>query len=122
MLTITIYSIFNYIMDNKHKKDYIEAKKMRRDEKRSEKRNATGEEVIFIFEKILEGWKTIKIYNTIVQTNPKTFIDKKRVEKISTGNCKVFKEELTQENYEYYLELRDKVYNYNCETRSKNNK
>ena len=52
-------------MDNHYKK-----KKERREKKRLEKREITGEEVIFIFEKTLEGWKTIRIYNTIIQNNP----------------------------------------------------
>ena len=45
-------------------------KKVRREKKRTEKRSITGEEVIFIFEKFIEGWATIKIYNTIIQNNP----------------------------------------------------
>ena len=46
-------------------------KEDRREVKRTAKRNITGEEVIFVFEKVLEGWKTIKIYNTLIQNNPK---------------------------------------------------
>ena len=99
-------------MDNKYKKDFIKMKKERREKKRTNKRSVTGEEVIFIFEKVLEEWKTIKIYNTIIQSNPNTFIDKKLTEQISTGNCKVYENELSKERYEYYVSLRDKVYNY----------
>ena len=77
-------------MDNKYKKDFIQMKKERREKKRTVKRDITGEEVIFIFEKVLEGWKTIKIYNTLIQNNPKSLLDKKKVEKIATGNCKIF--------------------------------
>ena len=55
-------------------------KKKRRELKRTNKRSVTGDEVIFIFEKILEGWKTIKIFNTIIQTNPSSLINKKQVE------------------------------------------
>jgi hypothetical protein len=94
------------------KKKHIQAKKQRREKKRCEKRSITGEEVIFIFEKILEGWKTIKIYNTIIQNNPNSNIDKKITEKISTGNCKVYENELSKERYEYYLCLREKIYIY----------
>ena len=65
-------------MDNKYKKQFIQWKKERREKKREQKRDVTGEEVIFIFEKILEGWKTIQIYNTIIQQNPESHIDKKR--------------------------------------------
>jgi hypothetical protein len=86
-------------------------KSNRRSIKRSDKRSITGEEVIFIFEKVLEGWKTIRIFNTIIQTNPNSSADKKIVEAVSTGNCKVFPAELSDEKYKYYLELRTKVYN-----------
>ena len=88
-------------------------KKDRREKKRTDKRSVSGEEVIFIWEKVLEGWKTIKIYNTIIQQNPNSLIDKKITETISTGNCKVFESELSKERYIYYKILRDKVYEYN---------
>lgn len=99
-------------MDNKYKREFIQIKKNRRENKRTTKRTATPEEVIFIFEKILEGWKTIKIYNNIIQNNPKSLLDKKKVEKISTGNCKIFENELSKEKYAYYVNLREKVYYY----------
>jgi hypothetical protein len=97
-------------MDNKYKKQFIQFKKERREKKREQKRDVTGEEVIFIFEKILDGWKTIQIYNTIIKQNPESHIDKKKVEVISTGNCKVFETELSKERYEHYLTLREKIY------------
>jgi ASC-1-like (ASCH) protein len=96
----------------------IKKKAERREVKKKNRRNATGEDVIFIFEKILEGWKTIRIYNTIVQTNPNSEILKKNVENISTGNSKVYEKELTSERYQYYLELRDKVYQYHINKKS----
>lgn len=94
--------------DNK----YIQMKKERREKKRTQKRDITGEEVIFIFEKVLEGWKTIRIYNTIIQNNPISLINKKKVETIATGNCKVFESELLKERYDYYLALRRQVYDF----------
>jgi hypothetical protein len=97
-------------MDNDYKKKHIQKKKERREKKRLEKREITGDEVIFIFEKTLEGWKTIRIYNTIIQNNPTSKINKKITEKIATGNCKVYESELTKERYEYYNELREKIY------------
>lgn len=100
-------------MDNKYKKEYIQIKQERREIKRSTKRSVTGEEVIFIFEKVLEGWKTIRIYNTIIQNDPNSSVDKRKVETISTGNCKIYSSELSKERYEYYLVLRDKVYKFN---------
>jgi hypothetical protein len=89
---------------------YIEAKQKRREIKKKDRRSASAEEVIYIFEKILEGWKTIRIFNTIIQTNPKSLVLKKNVENISTGNTKVYESELSEDRYKYYLELREKVY------------
>jgi anthranilate phosphoribosyltransferase len=88
----------------------IEIKKKRKELKKKDKRCASAEEVIFIFEKILEGWKTIRIYNTIIQNNSNSLVKKKNVENISTGNSKVYESELSLEKYNYYLELRQKVY------------
>ena len=98
---------------NVYKKEFIQMKKERRENKRTQKRAIKGEEVIFIFEKVLEGWKTIKIYNTIIQNYPSSDADKKITETISTGNCKVYESELSKERYEYYKILREKVYEYN---------
>lgn len=91
---------------------YIDEKKKRREVKKKDRRSATAEEVIFIFEKILEGWRTIKIYNTIIQLNPKSDVKKKNVETISTGNSKVYQNELSENRFKYYNELREKVYQY----------
>lgn len=91
---------------------YIEIKKKRREIKRSDKRNTSAKEVIYIFEKILLGWKTIRIYNTIIQENPQSKTTKKNVEKISTGNCKVYESELDKEQFEHYKLIREKVYEY----------
>lgn len=88
----------------------IEAKRKRREEKKKIRRSSSAEEVIFIFEKIIEGWKTIRIYNTIIQNNPKSLVAKKNVETISTGNCKIYEDELSPDRYKYYIELREKVY------------
>ena len=96
--------------ENKHRQQYLAAKKERRIKKRTTKRDITGEEVIFIFEKVLEGWPTIKIFNTMKQANPPSNIIKKKVEVIATGNCKVFENELEPIRYQLYLELREKVY------------
>jgi len=92
-----------------------EIKQARRELKRTKKRRATAEEVIYIFEKILEGWKTIRIYNTMIQQHPTSNIEKKKVETISTGNSKVYETELTPQQYHYYQELRKKVYTYHRE-------
>jgi hypothetical protein len=99
-------------MENIYKTKYNQIKSERRSIKRSDKRFLSGEEVIFIFEKVLEGWKTIKIFNTLIQTNPSSLADKKNVENVSTGNCKVYPNELSKERYNYYLELRSMVYDF----------
>jgi len=100
-------------MDNILKKEFIQLKKERREKKKCLKRSVTGEEVIFIFEKVLEGWKTIRIYNTIIQNKPDSALDKNKTETIATDNCKVYETEMTKERYEYYKILREKVYEYN---------
>jgi len=87
-------------------------KKKKREIKRTDKRNASAEEVIFVFEKVLEEWRTIKIYNTIIQQNPNSVILKKNVEQIATGNCKVNEHGLDKERYEYYVGLRERVYHF----------
>ena len=66
-------------MDNKNKTEFIQMKKVRREKKRTEKRSITGEEVIFIFEKFIEGWATIKIYNTIIQNDKNSAINKIKI-------------------------------------------
>jgi hypothetical protein len=95
---------------NIHKQHYLAAKRERRVKKRTDKRDVTGEEVIFIFEKVLESWPTIKIFNTIKQTTPASAVTKKKVEVIATGNCKVFENELEPTRFQHYLELRKQVY------------
>ena len=97
-------------MDKKYNAKFIQMKEDRREVKRTAKRNITGEEVIFVFEKVLEGWKTIKIYNTLIQNNPNSQINKKQTEQISTGNCKVYETELSPDRYEYYISLREQIY------------
>ena len=101
-------------------KKYIQQKSERREVKKKDRRGATAEEVIYIFEKILEGWKTIRIYNTVIQNNPASTVDKKNVENISTGNSKVYISELSTERFEYYNALREKVYNYHKEKKNNN--
>ena len=88
-------------------------KELRKEKKKIEKRKISGEEVIFIFEKVLEEWITIRIYNTLIQNNAHLNINKKLIEKISSGNCKIYENELfNRERYNYYIELREKVYEY----------
>lgn len=109
IIDIDIFIPYTISMDT-YKQSFLLKKKERREKKRSTKRGITGEEVIFIFEKVLEGWKTIKIYNMMIQQDTKSGVDKKKVEVIATGNSKVFESELSPERYQHYLALREKVY------------
>lgn len=77
-----------------------------------EDRNATPNEIIYIFEKVLEGWRTIKIYNVIIQNSDFTKITKKNVECIATGNVRIYPFELNEEDYAKYTFLREQVYEY----------
>lgn len=77
-----------------------------------ENRKATPEEIIYIFERVLEGWRTIKIYNIMIQNNKFTKLTKKIVENISTGNVKIHPFELDEEEYNKYLFLREQVYEF----------
>lgn len=80
--------------------------------KKSNLRRSSVDEVIFIFEKVLEGWKPIKIYNICIQNNHESKIIKEDVENTITGNCKVFYFETTPEKFQLYNDLREKVYDY----------
>lgn len=100
----------NEMIDNKYKESFFKMKRERREKKKAEKRSVTGEEVIFIFEKVLENWKTIRIYNTLILSNPQSAITKKKTETIATGNCKLYENELPEERYTYYKALRERVY------------
>jgi len=97
-------------MYNMDRQEFIKSKKERREKKRTCKRDITPEDVIFIFEKVLEGWKTIRIYNTMIQLNNKSKITKKKVEVISSGNSKIYESETSPDRYEYYKTLRERVY------------
>lgn len=77
IILITLLILYNIIIDKEAK--FIEIKKKRKQIKKTEKRTATAQEVIFIFEKVLEKWRTVKIYNTIIQSNPSSEISKKNV-------------------------------------------
>jgi len=88
--------------------------------KKNIKKNITPEEITYIFEKTLEGWKTIKIYNVLIQSNPNSNLTKKIIEKISTGNSKINENELNKERYNYYKTIIEKVYLYHIN--NKNNK
>ena len=95
---------------NYFKNKYINEKKERRKDKQINKRKTNAETVIFIFEKLLDGWATIRIFNTIRQTDTSSIITKKQVEKIATGNIKLFENELEPERFLYYQTLRQKIY------------
>lgn len=86
---------------------------MRKDYKRIARRNATPQNIIFIFERILAGEKPIQIYNAIRRNEPANTITKEVVSVISSGNVKVFPYELSTDEYATYLDLLEKVKNHN---------
>lgn len=90
--------------------------------KKSNLRRSSVDEVIFIFEKVLEDWKPIKIYNVCIQNNPLSKIIKEDIENTITGNCKVFDFETTPEKFQLYNDLREKVYDYHKNKNKKNYK
>ncbi len=92
-----------------HYLQQLETKKRLKAIKNIKLRRATVDEIIYIFEKVLEGWKNIKIYNLILQKNPQSKIIKEDVDHIATGNCKVYEFE---NKFEIYQDLRKKVYDY----------
>ena len=120
--TKTLYVVILSIM-NKDKDEYTafhcvcnaeykEKKLKRREKKRSEKRDIGPEDVLFLFERVLQGFRTIQIYNELRKKNPGVNISKTKIEKYATGNCKVFESELPPDRYHSYLELREKVYTF----------
>jgi hypothetical protein len=94
------------------RKKHHEFLKREKFEKRKNERHATPDEILFIFEKILEDWKTIRIYNILKQENKETKITKKDVENISKGNARIYKNEISHELFSKYEDLRKKVYQY----------
>ena len=97
-------------MDNKYRTQFNQMKKERREKKRCEKIDPEKAIKDKDFEKFIEGWTTIRIYNTIIQNDKNSSVDKKKVETIVSGNCKVYENELSSEKYKHYLELRAKIY------------
>lgn len=99
----------------------LELKRTAKFEKRKLERRSTSDEILFILEKVLENWRTIKIFNVLIQQNPHTNIKKEDVENISTGNIRILQSELDNEKYNRYQELREKVYQKHSEQRNMKN-
>lgn len=83
---------------------------MDRSKKRVSERHGTAEEIMYIFDKSLEGWKTIKIWNVLKQERPLTKLIKKDIDKIARGDARIEKFELNEEQYREYQEKRAKIY------------
>ena len=98
---------------------YYQAKQKRRKEKRQTKRKANGDEVLMIFRMVLDDKKSSQIINEIKRQNPNTPVEKKHVERIMTGNCKVNQDELSSESFQEYIDLRQQVYEYWREKKEK---
>lgn len=75
-------------------------------------RHSTPIEIFYIFERTLEDWKPIKIYNIMIQNNSETKVTRRDVDNISTGNVKISPNEITKEEYIQYQYMRQKVYEY----------
>ena len=87
------------------------AKASRRAKKREHKRKVTAREVIYIFQHVLLGQSTIRIYNDLRQKNAYSTATKKKVEVIATGNCRLSVDECDgPDEYQLYIELRNQVY------------
>jgi hypothetical protein len=85
---------------------------LRHEKKKIDKRHATPDEIIFIFEKSLAGCRTISIYNEIMRNNQASKVTKRIVESVATGNSKIRDFETTPEKFQYYKTLRAQVYEY----------
>ncbi len=75
-------------------------------------RNATPEEILFIFQKTLQHWKPVKIYNVLIQQNNQTHITRRDVDNIYKGNTKIYPHEVSSDVLNQYKLLRQHVYEY----------
>ena len=91
---------------------------MDRSKKRVSERHGTAEEIMYIFEKSLEGWKTIKIWNVLKQERPLTKLIQKDIDKIARGDARIEKFELNEDQYKEYQEKRAKIYEIRKKARS----
>ena len=96
----------------KFKKE-MERKKFTKYEKRKNERRTTPNEIIFIFERFLEDWRPIKIFNVMIQNNPETKIKKMDVDNICDGNVRIYENEVSEDEYKSYEDLRKRVYEKN---------
>ncbi len=95
----------------KYKKNKIQKKNI----KKKNLRKSTPDEIFFIFNKTLEGWKTIKIFNVLIQTFNNSSLNKNDVDDIHPGNVKIYENEIDHNKYLEYIELRKKVYQYHID-------
>lgn len=121
-----IFSLFslqiNKPMEEK-KKQSMKISKKPNYEKKTKKRNASAEEVVYIFRQVLLQQRPVQIYNAIKRQTPESKVTKQWVEKIYTGNCFVSPNEFQSKNeYEEYCSLREKVYEYHREKKAEKKK
>jgi hypothetical protein len=72
------------------------------------KRKISSDDIIFVIEKIIEKWKPMQILDYFIQHNKNNItidIIKNIKRKISSGKTVIYKSELSEEKYEYYLNL-----------------
>lgn len=91
---------------------------MDRSKKKVSERHANPLEILYIFDKSLEGWKTIKIWNVLKQERPDTKIIKKDIDKIARGDARIEKFELNEDQYKEYEMKRAKIYEIRKKARS----
>lgn len=91
------------------KADYIKEKVRHRVEKIQQRRILCPTNVLLVLQKVVAGQSTISIYNELIRTQPQCGITKKKVEQIATGNCKIFEKELSPQDYQLYLSLREQI-------------
>lgn len=77
--------------------------------KRLKKRRANVDEIEFILNKTLEGWKPVKIYNVLIQEKSTSIINREWVDNISRGTVRVLKDEVTPERFQKITELKQQV-------------
>lgn len=87
-------------------------RKKRKENKKIKKRHTNASEVLTIFNMVLDNKRPSQIINQLKRNDPNSETTKKQVEKIMTGNCKLYENELDETKYSEYILLREKVYSY----------
>lgn len=87
--------------------------------KRLKKRRANVDEIEYILNKTLDGWKPIKIYNVLIQERPTSLINREWVDNISKGTVRILKDEVDPDRFKKLSELKRKIINLKSNRRCK---